>query len=120
MNELADWSILGDWIGKQVRPDWDLAWGPMPLILGMPKHVSFAAKKALTAAAANYGCPMLWAPGQDAEPPLDKDEQGNYLPPEGGWKTSRIYRSRFSQTIRRVIAQRTSRFGGNRLSAGKH
>ena len=45
MNELADWSILGDWIGKQVRPDWGLAWGPMPLILGMPEHVSFAAKK---------------------------------------------------------------------------
>ena len=86
MNELADWSILGDWIGKQVRPDWGLAWGPMPLILGMPEHVSFAAKKALTAAAANYGCPMLWAPGHSAEPPLDKDEQGHFQPPEGGWK----------------------------------
>ena len=58
MNNLSDWSIFGDWIGKQVRPDWDLSWGPMPLICGMPEYLSFAAKKALTAAAANYGCPM--------------------------------------------------------------
>ncbi|MCS5525702.1 MAG: aconitase X [Candidatus Poseidoniaceae archaeon] len=63
LNDLADWSILGDWIGKQVRPDWDLPYGPMPFIKGLPEYVSFASKKALTAAAANYGCPMLWAEG---------------------------------------------------------
>lgn len=85
LNDLADWSILGDWIGKQVRPDWDLSWGPMPFIRGMPKHVSFASKKALTAAAANYGCPMLWAEGHSAEPPLAKDADGNWLEPESGW-----------------------------------
>ena len=85
LTELADWSILGDWIGKQVRPDWDLSWGPMPFIRGMPKHVSFASKKALTAAAANYGCPMLWAEGQSADPPLAKDTDGNWLEPESGW-----------------------------------
>ena len=85
LTELADWSILGDWIGKQVRPDWDLSWGPMPFIRGMPKHVSFASKKALTAAAANYGCPMLWAEGHSAAPPLAKDADGNWLDPESGW-----------------------------------
>ena len=85
LTELADWSILGDWIGKQVRPDWDLSWGPMPFIRGMPKHVSFASKKALTAAAANYGCPMLWAEGHSADPPLAKDADGNWLEPESGW-----------------------------------
>ena len=85
LTELADWSILGDWIGKQVRPDWDLSWGPMPFIRGMPKHVSFASKKALTAAAANYGCPMLWAEGHSAAPPLAKDADGNWLEPEPGW-----------------------------------
>lgn len=85
LTELADWSILGDWIGKQVRPDWDLSWGPMPFIRGMPKHVSFASKKALTAAAANYGCPMLWAEGHSADPPLAKDADGNWLEPETGW-----------------------------------
>ena len=85
LTELADWSILGDWIGKQVRPDWDLSWGPMPFIRGMPKHVSFASKKALTAAAANYGCPMLWAEGHSADPPLAKDADGNWQEPESGW-----------------------------------
>lgn len=85
LTELADWSILGDWIGKQVRPDWDLSWGPMPFIRGMPEHVSFASKKALTAAAANYGCPMLWAEGHSADPPLAKDADGNWLEPEPGW-----------------------------------
>jgi len=63
LNDLADWSILGDWIGKQVRPDWNVPYGPMPFIKGIPEYVSFASKKALTAAAANYGCPMLWAEG---------------------------------------------------------
>ncbi len=85
LSDLADWSILGDWIGKQVRPDWDLTWGPMPFIRGMPEHVSFASKKALTAAAANYGCPMLWAEGHSAEPPLARDAEGNWLEPESGW-----------------------------------
>lgn len=85
LNNLADWSILGDWIGKQVRPDWDLSWGPMPFIRGMPDTVSFASKKALTAAAANYGCPMLWAEGHTKQPPLEQDPDGEWLPPVGGW-----------------------------------
>ncbi|HIG02934.1 MAG TPA: DUF521 domain-containing protein [Candidatus Poseidoniales archaeon] len=69
MDELTDWSILGDWIGKQVKPSWDLPWGPMPIIHGLPKKASFARKKALTAAAANYGSPMLWAEGLSPEMP---------------------------------------------------
>ncbi len=69
MDELTDWSILGDWIGKQVKPSWNLPWGPMPIIYGLPKKASFARKKALTAAAANYGSPMLWAEGLSPEMP---------------------------------------------------
>ena len=61
LSTLSDWSILGDWIGKQVRPGWNVPYGPMPFIRGLPDYISFASKKALTAAAANYGCPMLWA-----------------------------------------------------------
>ena len=75
MKTLADWSILGDWIGKQVRSSWDIPYGPMPFIKGLPEYVSFASKKALTAAAANYGCPMLWAEGHTKTPELSGDEQ---------------------------------------------
>ena len=32
MSDTTDWSILGDWIGKQIRPDWNLPWGPMPYL----------------------------------------------------------------------------------------
>ena len=66
---IADWSVLGDWIGKQIQPDWNLPWGMMPHITGLPEYISFEQKKALTAAAANYGCPMLWAQGISPEPP---------------------------------------------------
>ena len=57
----------------------------MPFIQGLPDQVSFASKKALTAAAANYGCPMLWAEGHSADPPLDKDQDGQWQPPDQGW-----------------------------------
>ena len=70
MTSLADWSILGDWIGKQVLVEWDLPWGMMPYITGLPPHASFAQRKALTSAAANYGSPLLWAQGLSAEPKL--------------------------------------------------
>ena len=85
MNHLADWSVLGDWIGKQVRPDWDMPYGPMPYITGLPAHMSFASKKALTAAAANYGCAMLWAEGHTVAPPLQHANDGSSAP-EGGWQ----------------------------------
>ena len=66
---IADWSVLGDWIGKQIQPHWKLPWGMMPHITGLPDHISFEQKKALTAAAANYGCPMLWAERVSPDPP---------------------------------------------------
>ena len=75
LSSLSDWSILGDWIGKQVRPGWNVPYGPMPLIRGLPDYISFASKKALTAAAANYGCAMLWAEGHTKTPDLNGDEE---------------------------------------------
>ena len=69
MSNISDWSILGDWIGKQIRPEWKLPWGMMPHISGLPERASFEMRKALTAAAANYGCPMLWADGHTVSPP---------------------------------------------------
>ena len=75
LSNLADWSILGDWIGKQVRPGWNVPFGPMPYIRGLPSYISFASKKALTAAAANYGCAMLWAEGHTVTPDLSGNEE---------------------------------------------
>lgn len=85
LTELSDWSILGDWIGKQVRPEWDMPFGPMPLVTGLPSYISFASKKALTASAANYGCALLWADGHSQDPPLSRTKSG-WSPPEQGWK----------------------------------
>ena len=45
LNHLSDWSVLGDWIGKQVRPEWSTPFGPMPFITGLPDYISFASKK---------------------------------------------------------------------------
>ena len=76
LETLTDYSILGDWIGKNAKPEWDLPFGPMPLVQGLNDHMSFARKKALTAAAANYGTPMMWVDGH-TEPPEDSiDWQG--------------------------------------------
>ncbi len=86
LQHLADWSVLGDWIGKQVRPEWNMPFGPMPYITGLPSWISFASKKALTAAAANYGCPMLWVEGHTAPPPLPRDANDIVQAPEGGWE----------------------------------
>ncbi len=76
MSDPTDWSILGDWIGKQIRPEWSLPWGPMPRITGLPDWTSFEMRKALTAAAANYGSPMLWADGLTAEAPEVESYEG--------------------------------------------
>ena len=75
MSNVTDWSILGDWIGKQIMPTWDLPWGPMPRFVGLPR-ASFEMQKALTASAANYGCPMLWADGITPDAPLVEEFQG--------------------------------------------
>jgi len=59
LNEPVDYSILGDWIGKQIKPEWKLDFGPIPHIHGI-KTLNFESKKALTAASANYGSPLLF------------------------------------------------------------
>tara|TARA_B100000029_G_C17474301_1_gene923080 strand:+ start:154 stop:1311 length:1158 start_codon:yes stop_codon:yes gene_type:complete len=79
MSDPTDWSILGDWIGKQIRPEWNLPWGPMPRITGLPDWASFEMRKALTAAAANYGSPMLWADGHTANAPHVDEYQGELI-----------------------------------------
>ena len=50
----------------------------MPHITGLPEYISFDQKKALTAAAANYGCPMLWAEGVSPNPP-EYEPQGRLV-----------------------------------------
>lgn len=59
LNEPVDYSILGDWIGKQIDPKWKLEFGPIPHIHGIKKF-DFESKKALTAASANYGSALLF------------------------------------------------------------
>ena len=56
-------------------PTWDLPWGPMPRFQGLPR-ASFEMQKALTASAANYGCPMLWADGITPDAPEVDSYQG--------------------------------------------
>ena len=59
LSEPVDYSILGDWIGKQIDPKWKLEYGPIPHIHGIKKF-DFESKKALTAASANYGSALLF------------------------------------------------------------
>ena len=59
LNEPVDYSILGDWIGKQIDPKWKLEFGPIPHIHGI-REFDFESKKALTAASANYGSCLLY------------------------------------------------------------
>ena len=67
LSEPVDYSILGDWIGKQIQPKWKIEYGPIPLIFGI-KSLNSECQKALTAAAANYGCPMLFVDGFTEKP----------------------------------------------------
>ena len=60
LHDPTDFSILGDWIGKQRGRDWHMPYGPIPAIKGLPENLSHEQKKALSAAAANYGCPLLY------------------------------------------------------------
>ncbi|MBK7894542.1 MAG: DUF521 domain-containing protein [Anaerolineaceae bacterium] len=71
LEDPTDFSILGDWIGKQRQPNWQMPNGPMPLIKGLPAQMTHEQKKALTAAAANYGCPLLYIDGQGEVPPAN-------------------------------------------------
>lgn len=67
----TDFSILGDWLGREVASAWELPYGPIPLIEGLPQELSHEQKKALSAAAANYGCPLLYIAGADDVPAPD-------------------------------------------------
>ena len=67
LNEPVDYSILGDWIGKQIDPKWKLDFGPIPHIYGINKF-DFESKKALTAASANYGSALLFVDSFTKEP----------------------------------------------------
>ena len=60
LHDPTDYSILGDWIGKQRQHGWDMPYGPIPAITGLPAELTHEEKKALSAAAANYGCPLLY------------------------------------------------------------
>ena len=71
LDDPTDFSILGDWIGKQRQPEWRMPYGPIPAIKGLPADLTHEQKKALTAAAANYGCPLLYIDGQGERPPAD-------------------------------------------------
>ena len=71
LDDPTDFSLLGDWIGKQRQPDWRMSFGPIPLIRGLPNELSHEQRKALTAAAANYGSPMVYLEGlSDIPEPL--------------------------------------------------
>lgn len=71
LEDPTDFSILGDWIGMQRTPDWKTPYGPIPIIKGLPSELSHEQKKALTAAAANYGSPLLYIEGQGDIPEGD-------------------------------------------------
>ena len=68
LEDPTDFSILGDWIGKQRQPEWQMPFGPIPAIKGLPAELTHEQKKALTAAAANYGCPLLYIEGRGEQP----------------------------------------------------
>ena len=72
LSDPTDFSILGDWIGKQQQPDWHLPYGPIPLIKGLPPQLSHEQRKALTSAAANYGSPMVYIEGISDVPEVKK------------------------------------------------
>lgn len=71
LDDPTDFSILGDWIGKQRRPHWHMPFGPIPAIVGLPAELSHDQRKALSAAAANYGCPLLYLVRTPDELPND-------------------------------------------------
>ena len=67
LKDATDWSVLGDWIGSQRSAHWRMPFGPIPVIRTQNKKPTFEMRKALTAAAANHGCPMLWLNDIDAD-----------------------------------------------------
>ena len=69
LDDPTDFSILGDWIGMQRTPEWKTPYGPIPVIKGLPANMNHEQKKALTAAAANYGSPLVYVEGVSATIP---------------------------------------------------
>lgn len=82
LDDPTDFSILGDWVGKQRKPDWQMPLGPIPLFRGLPTELTHEQKKALTAAAANYGCPLLYIEGADEIPEGSFQDQLRFTPDE--------------------------------------
>ncbi len=71
LEDPTDFSILGDWIGMQRTPSWKMPYGPIPAIKGIPADITHDQKKALSAAAANYGSPMVYIDSMGERPPAD-------------------------------------------------
>ena len=71
LEDPTDFSLLGDWIGKQRKASWQMPYGPIPAIKGLPAELNHEQKKALTAAAANYGCPLLYLDNSGPRPPAE-------------------------------------------------
>ena len=71
LDDPTEFSILGDWIGKQRRPEWKMPYGPIPAIKGLPADLTHEQRKALAAAAANYGCPLLYIDSLGPRPAAD-------------------------------------------------
>jgi predicted aconitase/predicted aconitase with swiveling domain len=68
LSDPTDFSILGDWIGTQLQRGWLLPYGPVPLFRGLDPELSHEERKALSAAAANYGCALLYIDGAGPVP----------------------------------------------------
>ncbi len=68
LEDPTDFSILGDWIGRQRHRGWQMPFGPIPLIKGLPADLSHEQQKALAAAAANYGAALLFIEGIGESP----------------------------------------------------
>ena len=71
LDDPTDFSILGDWIGSQRQSGWQMPFGPIPLIRGLPLPLTHEQRKALSAAAANYGCALLYIAGEGEPPATD-------------------------------------------------
>jgi predicted aconitase/predicted aconitase with swiveling domain len=69
LDDPTDFSILGDWIGRQRQAGWQMPFGPIPALKGLPAGLTHEQRKALSAAAANYGCPLLYLDSEGPRPP---------------------------------------------------
>lgn len=80
LGDPTDFSVLGDWIGKQRRPEWRMPFGPIPAISGLSAELSHEQRKALSAAAANYGCPLLYLTQEGDVPPAGLQDHLSFGP----------------------------------------